>query len=379
MDYLLRAFLSLSILAAVYPVLLYPLLVMLLARFRPRPWREADVHEPVAHLITVHNEEQRIRGKLENSLELVAPRGGIETIVISDGSSDRTEEIVERYASRGVRLIRCPRRGKERAQIDALHEICAPIVVFSDAATRLEPDAITALIAPLADPEVAAVSGTDRLNLPDRSTGEDLYVSYEMALRRAECLSGSLVGLSGCLFAVRRELCDLWVPDVPNDMGSALLAIATGRRAVAAERALCTYGALGSPGSEFRRKRRTALRGIRGLFAYRSAMARGGPVEVWQVVSHKLMRFLVPFFVLLALGSLAVGALGGLGWARWPFLLAVVAGGVGSLGVVFPRLTAFRPLRALSFALLTMAAVISAWVGVFRRDRGVVWVPTERA
>ncbi len=197
-----------------------------------------------------------------------------------------------------------------------------------------------------------------------------------MRLRRAESRAGSLVGLSGCYFAIRREVCERWVPDVPNDMGSALLAIAMRRRAVAVDGARCTYGATTSTAREFQRKRRTALRGLRGLIAYRHALTRGGWVEAWQVFSHKVMRFLAPFFALAAVATLAAGSWIGLLWAQLLLAGAVALIAAALAGTFAPAPQ--RPLRAASFFVLSMAAVGSAWFSILKRDRAALWAPTER-
>lgn len=365
-----------SVLAIAYPIAIYPLLVQLLARVRPRPWRTGETDLKVAHLITVFNEERRIALKLDNALALEPPAGGLETVVISDGSDDGTERIVRGYADRGVRWIGCERQGKERAQMTAIRSIDAEILVFSDASSLLEKDSMIELIRPFADPSVAAVSGTDRLETVGTETGEDLYIGYEMRLRRAESRAGSLVGLSGCYFAIRREVCERWVPEVPNDMGSALIAIAMGRRAVAVDGARCTYGATTSTTREFQRKKRTALRGLRGLIAYRCALTRGGWVEAWQVFSHKVMRFLAPFFAVAAVATLAVGSWIGLFWAQLLLAGSVALVATALAGMLAPA--RLRPLRGASFLVLSMAAVGSAWFSILKRDRAALWAPTER-
>lgn len=364
--------------AVAYPIAIYPVLVLWLARLRPRPWKTADVTSSVAHLITVFNEERRIEAKLCNAMELQRPAGGLETIVISDGSDDGTEAIVRGFSDRCVRWIGCERQGKERAQMTAIRTIDAEILVFSDASSLLEPGSLVELIRPFADPEVFAVSGTDRLATETQGTGEDLYVDYEMRVRRAESRAGSLVGLSGCYFAIRREVIDRWVPDVPNDMGSALIAISIGRRAVAVDSARCSYGATTSKAREFRRKKRTALRGLRGLIAYRSALIHGGPVETWQVFSHKVMRFLAPFFAAVALACIVAGTAAGFAWARVLLALTLAGFGLVGLGMLVPRLSGWAPVRASSFLLVSMAAVAGAWFAVLRRDRAALWSPTER-
>ena len=365
-------------LAVAYPMVLYPLLVQWLARLRPRPWKSADVDLSVAHLITVFNEEKRIGAKLENAIAVRAPNGGLRTYVISDGSDDGTERIVRSFADHDVHWIGCERQGKERAQMTAIEQIDADILVFSDASSLLDEESLRALVRPFADPDVASVSGTDRLATDGKGTGEDIYVDYEMRVRRAESRVDSLVGLSGCYFAVRREVIDGWVPDVPNDMGSALVSIIMGKRAVSVDDAHCTYGATTSSAREYKRKKRTALRGLRGLIAYRKALTSGPRLACWQIFSHKVMRFLAPFFSLVALIAISVAALLGAAWAHWLGLLTLAGFGLAVAGLVVPALARFKPIRALLFLVVSMAAVGAAWLAVFKSDSAALWAPTER-
>lgn len=366
-------------LAVLYPLAIYPLLVVLAARLRPRPWQSGTVKGKIAHVITVYNEETRIREKLLNSLA-VAPEGReFEILVASDGSDDGTERIVAEFADRGVRWLPFARRGKEQAQRDAIAATDAPWIVFSDASTRIEKHAIEKLLEPFADARVGAVSGTDLLDVSGESTGEDLYVRYEMAVRRSEARAGSLVGLSGCFFAARREVAEEILPDVPSDMGTALISIARGGRAVVVDDAVALYAATREAGREFRRKKRTALRGIRGIFRYRRALSWRRPLMSWQILSHKWMRFLAPFFTLAAAVALVGGWWSGELWAVW--LAPVTA--VGFVAALLAMWTAsglnrFRLLRVASFFLLVNGALLAAWWAWLRGGRDVVWTPTAR-
>ncbi len=377
MSLLLLAFLACCLFTA-YPPVIYPVLVFLLARLRPQPWREASVEEPVVHVITVFNEETRIEAKLLNALALEPPAGGLRTLVVDDGSTDGTHQIVERFLSRGVEWIGCPRRGKEQAQIEAIRQTTEPIVVFSDASTTMEPQALQQLVRPLADPEVGAVSGTDRLGDGGKGTGESIYVRYEMALRRAESLAGSLVGLSGCFFAARRSIAERLLPDVPSDLGAALLAIRERSRAVIQADAICTYTATPNPGREFARKRRTALRGLRGLWAYRGSLGSGGVLAAWQIVSHKWWRFAIPIFMLAAAALAVAAAFEGQFWGRVVAAAGAVGFGVSVLVLAVPSLGRLRGLRALGFATLSTGAVLAAWFALISGKTETTWRPTER-
>jgi cellulose synthase/poly-beta-1,6-N-acetylglucosamine synthase-like glycosyltransferase len=364
---------------AVYPVVIYPILVLALARLRPRGWRASPWNERVAHIVTVHNEERRIRSKLDNALAIDRPEGGVETIVVDDGSSDGTERIVGEYAARGVRWIPHPRQGKEAAQLAAIRATSCRVIVFSDASTRIEKDALPALLAPFVDDEIGAVSGTDRAESEASGTGEDLYVRYEMALRRAESRAGSLVGLSGCFFAVRREIAEKLLPDVPSDLGSALLCLVDGRRAVSQDAAVCTYSSTSQPEREYQRKRRTALRGLRCLWAYRRAVSPLRPLASWQVLSHKVARFLSPFFLVLSAAALCVGAARREAPALAGLAVLAVLAAAAILSSLWPALRRWRGVRALGFFLLSNVAVLTAWIDLLAGRKLSAWVPTSRS
>jgi len=362
---------------AIYPVVIYPILVMILARIAPDPWREAPATEPFVHVITVFNEEQRIRTKLENALSLETPHGALQIVVVDDGSTDGTEAIVREFADRGVIWIGCERRGKEYAQLEAIRLTSEPILVFSDASTTMQPDAIVHLLKPFADRQVAAVSGTDRIE-GQSGTGEDIYVRYEMGLRRAESLAGSLVGLSGCFFALRREVAEGLLPDVPSDMGGALRAIQLGRRAVAQDDAICTYSATPEVDREFARKRRTALRGLRCLWFYPRSLTAGGALISWQVLSHKWMRFAIPWFQLAAVVVALVAAVRGQLWGQLLSLAVLTGAGAGLLALVAAPLRRLKPFRVLAFLIVSTTAVLAAWIDILTGRTSVKWTPTRR-
>ncbi len=376
---ILVALFAVATVGAAYPIFLYPGLVWLLSRVRPRPWSEGPVRGDVAHIVTVHNEEKRLRPKIENCLALRCPPGcRLETLVASDGSTDGGEAIVREFENRGVRWLGFSRRGKEAAQLDAVQATSAALLVFSDAAATIEPDALAFLLAPFHDPAVLAVSGTDVVEAAGGGTGEGMYVRFEMALRRAESLAGSLAGVSGCFFAVRRDVALRFRADAASDMSSALIAVGLGGRAVAADRARCVYTATPSIQSEFRRKRRTACRGLRCLFLHRGVLGWSRPVESWQILSHKWWRFTIPLWLAaaVALGTLAL--ISAIEWSSTTVVAGVTALSVLAAAVSWPRMRRSLPARALVFFVVSSAAVAAAWKDFLVGRRETRWVPTVR-
>jgi cellulose synthase/poly-beta-1,6-N-acetylglucosamine synthase-like glycosyltransferase len=361
----------------VYPVVVYPLIVFGCAWARPKAWQKSHIKSTVAFIVTVHNEEQRIRQKLEDTLRIRSPGLPVEFIVVSDGSTDGTRDVVAEFHDLGVRWIDCPRRGKEAAQIVAIRATAADVLVFSDAATRIERDGLVEILRPFADASVGAVSGTDMVTKAG-SLGEDLYLRYEMALRRAESLCSSIIGLSGCFFAVRREVALELVDNVPSDLGAALVSIRQNRRAVGQPSARCWYTPTPGAGSLFRRMRRTVLRGIRCLWVYRAALSWHRPLASWQIISHKWLRFLSPLFAAAAIALAATAAILG---QTWGVAVCAATAGLFVLGVLSfsTRLALLKAFRPAGFLLITYAAVVAAWFSLLAGEKGVTWTPTTRS
>ncbi len=252
-------------------------------------------------IITAYNEEERIAEKLENTLELDFNSGSLEIIVASDCSSDRTDEIVKQFEDRGVRLVRAQERlGKENAQLTAIRESNGDVIVFSDTATKIPEDGLTKLVEYFADPKIGAVSSEDRfVSQSGEVAGEGAYVKYEMWLRGEESKLAGLIGLSGSFFAARREVCAEWDIHSPSDFNTALNCARLGLVAVTAPDVLGFYQDLKDPAKEYQRKIRTVIRGITALSRHAEVL---NPftfgVFSFQVISHKLMRWLVPWFLI---------------------------------------------------------------------------------
>ena len=293
----------------------YPLCLLLLAALRKQDVKKAAITPRVSFIIAAHNEARRIRTKLENTLELDYPRELLEVVVASDCSTDGTDEIVGEYAQAGVRLCRAPeRRGKEHAQRLAVDAASGEILVFSDVATMLDRSGLRNIVQSFNDPTVGCVSSVDRMmNAAGQPVGEGGYVKYEMALRRLETRVNSLVGLSGSFFAARRSICTPWPIDIPSDFTTVLNAVGHGLRGVSDADAIGYYRDLADPGQEYGRKVRTIVRGVTALLKHLPLLNpfRHG-LFAWQLASHKLCRWLVPFAMLIAIVTNAALA----GWQR---------------------------------------------------------------
>lgn len=284
---------------AIYSYAIYPLLLRLFVPRRKPPGELKEVPLSVTLVIACRNEERRLAKKLDNALQLRYPLAQI--LVASDASDDGSDAIVLGYADRGVKLVRSERRlGKEHAQALAIAQATGDIVVFSDAGTELPPDSIDAIAERFRDPGVGAVSSEDLFVAPDgKLVGEGAYVRYEMWLRRLESERAGLVGLSGSFFAARRAVLTHWDSSIPSDFACALMTVRAGLVAVSDSRVRGIYTDIKDPRKEYQRKVRTAVRGMTGLSRLAGVLnpLRYG-VFSFQVWSHKVMRWLVPWLLL---------------------------------------------------------------------------------
>lgn len=378
-----------SIIGVFYAYFGYPLLLRSLSPvdYRERqpaiPWPKQDTVRKITIIIAARNESAAIRNKINQTLALQKPASldsEIEVIVASDASDDDTDSIVQEFSGQGVLLSRSPeRKGKEFAQALAASRATGDVIVFTDAKVQLAPDALIKFLPYFDDLTVGAVSSVDRVESDDgKASGEGLYVRYEMWLRSVESKFGSVVGLSGSCFAVRRGLCKTMRSDIPSDFSLLLESQARALRGVSGSDVICTYRAVRSEEEEFGRKVRTVLRGITALMACPEVMdvSRYGAFA-WQVISHKLMRWLVPWFVLIAtIGSLILAD------ESLFFLLAancsVLFFALAFVGYVMPEFREVRWIKVPLFFTVTNLAIAIAWTKYFRGVRAVTWQPSAK-
>ena len=277
----------------------YPALLTLIARVWDRKDKlHAAITPPVTLLIAAYNEEIVIAEKLENSLALDYPDECLQIIVTADGSSDRTPEIVQQYAEQGVELAYEPvRRGKMAAINRAMPSACGQIVIFSDANNMYAADALQHLVAPFADPNVAAVSGAKVILKGDGALGnsEGLYWKYESYIKKQETRLGSCTGVAGEILAIRRTLFET-PPDqiICDDFYMAMRLIQRGYRVVYAPQA-CSYERVSlSAQDEVERRARIVAGRYQAMSLARELLPWQQPLVVWQIVSHKFLRPLVP-------------------------------------------------------------------------------------
>jgi len=372
----------LSALLCGYSYFIYPsILRMIPARPRVKIQPVPDHDLPALSLIiTVYNEEDRIREKLENTLEIDYPRSLLEVITASDFSTDETDNIVTSYADKGVKLVRADeRKGKEYAQLCAIRAAGGEILVFSDVATRIPEDALRILANQFSDERVGALSSEDRFVSNDGCVvGEGAYVKYEMWLRRLESDRAGLVGLSGSFFAARKALCVDWDIYSPSDFNTALNCAKHGKVAVACPEMVGVYKDVQDSALEYRRKIRTVIRGITAIARHAEVLNpfRMG-LFAFQVWSHKIMRWGVPWFMLLfAIVTLLLQGQGMI------YLLALVVQAAFYLlalaGWVSVGMRENTLVRIVFFFVQTNLALAQALLLFLFGKRMTVWTPSRR-
>jgi cellulose synthase/poly-beta-1,6-N-acetylglucosamine synthase-like glycosyltransferase len=370
-----------------YAYLAYPALLKAVGSARPAPPVPGDpVEWPfVTIVLPAYNEEHAIRRTIDSLLGLDYPADRRQILVLSDASTDGTDNVVRDYASRGVELFRLPvRGGKTAAENAALPLIRGEIVVNTDATIRILPDALKPLIRVFLDPTVGVASGRD-VSVGDitgeASGGESGYVGYEMWVRGLETRAGTIVGASGCFYAIRRHLHQIQVPPaLSRDFASALTAREHDLRAVSVDAAVCLVPRTTSLMREFRRKIRTMARGLATLWYKRHLLNpfRYG-LFAWMLWSHKLVRWLVFLAAPLALVSL-VSLSPGYMAARVLLLVTVLGFGAGAVAMKMPEGTRLPRLVALcGFGLASLLAGVLAWKRLFRGELSAIWEPTRRS
>lgn len=291
-----------------YVYILYPLIITALSFIFNKHYVRETIEPPLSVVITAFNEEKHIASKIQNTLELDYPKDKLEIIVGSDGSTDRTNEIVKSYEKHGVRLLDfTENRGKTMVQNDCVRKAANDIIVFMDAASVCDKDCLKNLVKNFADSRVGVVAGRvefiqSKENLTTESQG--LYWKYEQSLKKAESRLGSMVGVDGPLYAIRRDVYVYLEADIISDLITPLLVIRDGYSVVYEPTAVTYEEATIRTGDELRTRRRIVTRGFAGLFRYPELFNFiKRPMIVWQILSHKILRWLVGLYFLLMLGS----------------------------------------------------------------------------
>lgn len=358
----------------------YPLLVHMIGTIRPRRTRLGNIEPTVTVLITAFNEEASIREKLENTLAIEYPKDKLEILVASDGSTDRTDDIVKEFAESGVELFRQEGRvGKTATQNNAVEMARGEIILFSDATTHYQANVLRKLLPSFADVSVGCVAG--RLEYIDAAqtnvgSGARSYWSYETFLKSAESKACSIIGASGCLYAVRRQAYRPMYAEACSDFLICTVLFRQGLRSVFEPSAACFENTNHRTADEMRMRVRVIAQTFTDLWRNRDMMnpLRSGLFAL-ELVSHKLLRYLVPAFLILLLASNVVLATES---RTFTILLAFQAAFycLAFLGWLLERLQVRVSLLTVPFYfLLTNVASLVAFFIFLSGERFAAWEP----
>ncbi len=361
----------------VYVLFGYPLLLGLVSRWRCRPVRTSPQERTVSVLLPVYNGEPWIRGKLRSILELDYSRALLQVIVISDGSTDRTEELARDFVAEGIELIALPRGGKARALNAGMQQARGEILFFTDVRQRLDPGSLRQLVDCFADPAVGVVSG-ELIILKGESQEEanvGLYWHYEKWIRKRLSRLDSVIGATGCIYAMRRELAVPLPPDtLVDDVHLPLAAFFRGYRVIL-ETGARAYDYPTSLGSEFRRKVRTLAGNYQVMLAFPALL--GPRNRMWiHFMSHKAARLLLPHAMILA----AIGSFG----LPSPWLGWVIAGqaafyGLAALDVWIPQTWLLKRLSSPVRTFVVLLAATFCAMSFFFSGGKNLWKETQVA
>jgi cellulose synthase/poly-beta-1,6-N-acetylglucosamine synthase-like glycosyltransferase len=373
-----------SLALIVYTYAGYPALVYVLSRAFGRRVKADEIAPKISVIIAAYNEEHDIARKIEETLALDYPCEKLEIIVASDCSTDRTDEIVKGFAGRGVILHRRPERlGKTSAQNHAVQVSTGEVLVFSDATTRYEANTLRKIVRSFADPEVGCVTGN--VVYVDRSAtavgmGLRSYWGYEFFIKQCESRLGSLLGVCGCLYAVRRSAYVQLDPDMSSDFVIASEIHLQGLRTVYDPEAVSSEDTNKRSREEFRMRVRIIEQTMSALYRYRRVLnLRKHKMFAFQMICHKALRYAVPFLLVLAfvanlplIGEGAVYSMAMIGQAAF-YMTAVIgwlADGIGlKLGpVAFPY-----------YFVLSNAASLVAFKKFISGQSHVTWEPTRES
>lgn len=344
----------------IYAYVGYAALLKLIARTRTIPVQTGAIEPSISIILAAHNEERLLPQKLADLYESNYTPGKMEIVVASDGSSDRTNAILEQHKSRVIAVYLPQPAGKAVAINKAIEAASGEILICMDVRQRVDPDAISRLVACFADESVGAVSGELHLEAADGQAATDglgVYWKLEKLVRKLESATGSVVGVTGALFAMRR---DLFVPLPPgtllDDVLTPLQIARRGKRILFLETAIARDRIFTQKGKEFGRKVRTLTGNYQLLQLAPWLLTSKNPL-LFRLISHKLLRLFVPLLLLLMLFS---SACVNTAFFNMASLLQLLLYGSAALGAASPAMRRFRAISiAYTFVMLNVAAAMA--------------------
>jgi len=369
-----------SIACIVFSYFGYPASLYILSFMSSKSVNSNIYYPDVTFIITAYNEEKNIRNKINNTLAIRYPKDKLQIIIASDGSVDKTVKIAEEYKINGIEIInRLERAGKENTQKEAIKIARGEILVFSDVATMLEAEGLVQIVSNFSDNSVGCVSSEDRLiGKNGKVSGEGFYVRYEMWLRRLESKCNSIVGLSGSFFAARKIVCDDFSGNMQSDFRTVISSIKKGLRCVIDPKAVGYYVDIKGNSKEFDRKVRTVLRGLTVYFNHTELLNifKYGLFS-YQYFCHKLLRWTVPAFLIVAFLSNAIISVHSPSY-MFILFLQILFYGMALINIKYEREYSLNIANVPKYFLVVNASIAMAWWKYMRRQRIVLWNSSER-
>lgn len=355
----------------------YPVIIWFIIKISSLKVNKKGITPQISIIISAYNEEKNIARKLENTLALKYPRGKFEILVGSDGSTDDTGLCVKPYIERGVQFVDFElNRGKTSVQNELVKRSKGEILIFTDAASFLPPDTIKNMVRNFNDDRIGCVAGRMRFvntgaNLTTQSQG--LYWRYEMKIREMESEMGSLIGVDGPLYAVRRDNYISLGANIISDLITPLLVLEQGKKVVLEPDAVVEEDPTLKTAQEFTTRRRIVLRGLVGLATYRTVLNPiKKPLLAFQIFFHKILRwFIGPIALLNVVACIALSThlIFKIVLATYLFFFLTAA-----LGYLTARLNMKCRLLTVPyyFCLVNFAATMGI-VDFFRRKQAITW------
>lgn len=373
----LMIFVTLGSVALVYAYLVFPILMTIIGR-RPVKQSSSGDLPSVSLIIPAYNEQEVIQEKVRNSLAIDYPN--LEIVIASDGSDDATNDLVDEFEASNVRLLRFDqRRGKSSVLNDAIEQTTGEVICLCDANVLFQPDALRVLVPRLMEPGVGAVSGDVRLMSQDSSFGfaESLYYQLERGIQSGESKLGSMIGVDGGMYVIRRDLfCPLPPATILDDFTISINVLRSGNKVLYAPDAIAYENATESARSEFKRRLRigsgAAQVVTRGIFpSFRQ------PLQLWLFLSHKLLRWISPLLLVVAI--LSLGRLSVDHTLSFVMLIGcIILLGLALLGSVSSRLRRHWLFSVPFYFVMSQIAMGLGLIKGLLFRQTAIWDPTER-
>jgi cellulose synthase/poly-beta-1,6-N-acetylglucosamine synthase-like glycosyltransferase len=355
----------------------YPLLLALIGLFVRRPRPGAGYTPRISVLIAAYDEEEAIERKIQQTLALEYPADKIEVLVLSDCSTDRTDEIVKAFPDSRVRLVRMPeRRGKTFAQNIGVKEATGEVIIFSDATAIYHAKALLYLACNYRDASVGAVSGRyqyfDSGEQSPTGLGSVAFWNYENLIKKMQSSIRTITGCCGCIYSVRKEAYTELPADIISDLVQPLQAIRKGYRVVFEDRALAYEETTQSTSEEFSMRVRVVTRAMRGLLSVSDLLKPWKFTwPAFQLWSHKIMRWMVPLFLI----AIFAANLALIDFRFYRFTLAVQLFfyAAALLNILLPLHRQWKPLGIPLFFCTLNAAALVSMLEICRGRKYVTW------